>query len=454
MPGAFTVFNPQKFFQACAACLENPPARAEAPRAVLDFLHALGYLDPDAPDTGSPRDARFANRLALFALAARFDDAFLLPMPDAPGARFFGARVSPEGFGVSGHDPAGAAGRGFSLREAFEGCVGEAAEFLSFLEWDADPLQVPLPGAHGLSEPELAWAFEGIGLDCSAVPETAHWVRAQSVTDQRQVCFPFELILRRRLRARAGTREALSNGVGAGACRQAALRSGLTEIIERDAIALWWYGGRPARAVDLPQVCGPGLTDLMDRVRGASRRRVWFLDITTDFDIPVAAALSCEAEGRAVVAGFAADTAMDSAIKRAFLELCQMECAQQISVDKARDGAVETLSEQDRIWNRRFQALTLGDFPQLTPAGGAAARKPSPLPADAVPEDIAAHLEKSGYPVYAIELTRPSIGIPVLRVVAPGLQSVKPDWTSSRLADSAAAHGVDLGAAMGYISPI
>ena len=82
-----------------------------------------------------PAATELANQANLLAAAARLRRLFVLPVPDAPGAVFVGAEVAPAAFDLPAPDgPAiGVSGIGLSLRDAFERCVGEAAEYLSMI---------------------------------------------------------------------------------------------------------------------------------------------------------------------------------------------------------------------------------------------------------------------------------------------------------------------------------
>src|SRR5204862_5770421 len=72
----------------------------------------------------------------------------------------------------------------------------------------------------------------------------------------------------------------LSLGCASGSTVEQALLSGLLEVIERDAAALWWLGANPARAVSMEALDEGGIPDLVrDMRRSTATRRTWFLDI-------------------------------------------------------------------------------------------------------------------------------------------------------------------------------
>ena len=66
---------------------------------------------------------------------------------------------------------------------------------------------------------------------------------------------------------------------------------GLLELIERDAVALWWYNRLRRSGVDLEGADDPYVSDLV-RHYGELQRELWVLDVTSDFGVPTFAAIS------------------------------------------------------------------------------------------------------------------------------------------------------------------
>lgn len=407
------------------------------------LLSALDYLPDGSADGRAVHEEIRRNRHALLTLAASFTRAFRLPLPHAPGAAFFGAMGSPAALGLTGHgkDAAGFAGRGMTVRQAFESCVGEAAEYLSFIERDTDPLLIPPERVAAPSEAELAWALDGIGMDAGTATADLTWVAARPLDagPGDSVRFPSELVLRRPADRRRGNRAAESTGVGAGPTSDAARHAGLMECIERDAIALWWYGGRPAARLCDTALERIGFSRYGAQVRAGSNRPFWFLDLTTDLDVPVVAALSSTRDGRSVVTGFCARVDIRQAVLGAFLEMCQMELAQQISRAKLDQRGPEALQAQDWTWIERYKTFSCEAYPHFL---GQEIR--DPFASDRIDDPVATALERlkaRNLRAYWVDLTRPEIGVPCARVLVPGLQSAKPDWISERLTAAAARTG-------------
>ncbi|WP_308344295.1 TOMM precursor leader peptide-binding protein, partial [Streptomyces sp. MK37H] len=116
-----------------------------------------------------------------------------------------------------------------------------------------------------------------------------------------------------------------SNGAAAGGTLADAVVRGFLELVERDAVALWWYNRTRQPAVALGAFDDPWLAEVRAAHRGV-RREVWALDLTTDFGIPVVAALSRRLDKPAedITFGFGAHFDRHTALCHAFAELNQM----------------------------------------------------------------------------------------------------------------------------------
>lgn len=365
--------------------------------------------------------------------------------PDAPGFCFFGGEVHASDFGHTEKNlpVASLSGKGLSKKEAFEGCVGEGIEHLSRLEWYNEALTRGTADmvAHGLGGRALSALLEQQGLDAEADQIEFDWIAALRLSDNSEVFVPADLCLRRvpgRLVRELPS--AISSGCAAGPTHEAAIVAALLELIERDAAALWWKGGRRTRAVSLETLAQAEVTSLMDQLRAGSKGRTsWLLDITTELEIPCFAAVSFNAEGRGFASGLAAGLDPKDAIRRAVLELCQIELGHHIVDAKRQVRGNAALNEADRRKLLRSQTIDANRCDRLQPAG---------LPRDFVDQnlsEVAENIEfivralgRSGIEPIIVDLTRPFLGVPVVRALAPGLQPFPSKVTTARLAAEAA----------------
>ena len=212
-----------------------------------------------------------------------------------------------------------------------------------------------------------------------------------------------------------------SNGLGAGNCRGEAIRHALLELIERDALSLWLQ--RPDRGRGSGRVApeaDQALGELADRLAEAGFAAA-IVDITSDLAVPAFLAVLADRRDPAGHAGFgsAAHPAAGVAAVKALLEAVQVRTSY---IAGARDdlGPDEFAAGGLRAKARWVEtALREPADVTLRPDAAAAA-----LAVDGQVPWLLQRLAATGIPeAIAVDLGRPEIGIPVVRVVVPGLEA-------------------------------
>jgi len=351
----------------------------------------------------------------LQAVAEEMDWVMRFPCRSAPGLAFVGARSSgrgPDGATLPGSHAGGAE----TPEAAFAACMGEAAEFLAQLS--------PVDRFAPADDAAPIWT-EGAGPFLMG--------RRLRAAGDAAVRVPAAQVLRGLDPAPSAP---LSLGCAAGPSPEAAAVSALLELIERDAAALWWAGGAPARPPDLAD---PALAEAIARAAawrdGAdSPRRVWALDIRSDLPVPVFAVLSDAAEGGALSVGTAARLEPAEAFLAAARECAQGELALDLVAERRAHHGDAVLGPAD---HRRLAlaALDPAAEPSLAVRGGPRAAPP-PAPSDAalildhLVELLAAHQHSAAI----VELTRPRLGPSVIRASIPSLQPWPSEVITPRLA--------------------
>jgi ribosomal protein S12 methylthiotransferase accessory factor len=414
---------------------------------VRRLLEALEYTESGFPAGGGEPGPENRNRACLLKAASRFKRVFELAAPDAPGLVCFGAEFDP---GLAdplqaGSPIVGVSGVGLSLQEAFQGCIGEGIEYLSQLQTQHDVLETPCAG-----DPAAALGPSGQGFLAAFAAHRLRpdgglsWYRATRLSDGCEVLLPADLCLRRP----PALQEVkppfpLSTGSAAGTSWDAAALHGMLELIERDAASLWWQGGKRAASIppgDEAEVMADAL--LVQLRQGASARRSWLLDITTDIGVPCVAAVSCMTDGFGFAFGLAARPTLKAAARAAVLEMCQGELAHAVVEAKLRERGEAALNARDRIHRRAAtmlnadRCLLLQPGPERTPHLAIATADPG-----AVLRLIVARLQQFGIEAFGLDLTRPGFAVPVARVIAPGLQPLPSEILTSRLSDMIAQTG-------------
>lgn len=224
-----------------------------------------------------------------------------------------------------------------------------------------------------------------------------------------------------------------SNGCAAGSSLEDAVLQGLLELVERDAVAIWWYNRTPVSGVNLDAFHDPWIDELRE-VHAGLGREVWLLDVTSDLGVPAMVAVSRRTNGPREDIMFGCGAHLDPGIaaRRALTELNQcmpMVCE---PID---------MSLFDLDARRWFETARLAEHPWLAPDPDVPLRDPFhhgyPHRPD-LADDIRAiqdTLEAKGMELLVLDQTRPDVGLPVVRVVVPGLRHFWSRFALGRLYD-------------------
>ncbi|MBA4098342.1 MAG: hypothetical protein C0484_16450 [Rhodospirillum sp.] len=387
--------------------------------AVLSDLHRLGFGDPLAA-----ADRR------LLALLSTFDLKLQLGR-SMDGSSWIAAAVWEPGDGTDGDAFSGA---GFEPDDAIRSCLGEFAEFQSWLfrpddatRRGADAARVIDPwSVLGFSDRQRSDCDASAGCDDIPSVETfageIDWSEAICLNDGVPAWIPSQLCYgqyAQRTHAPSNWRSD-SNGCAAGATLEAARLAALLELIERDATGIWWYGRCLRPGLDPARLGQPALHAAIEaRVQGG--QTVHLLDLTHDLRVPVVAAILFQGE-QLLGLGFGCKLTLVAAAVSAYLELCQMELSIALAGQRA--------SAEDKQLLRWMKGITPSSHPFLTPAGSSTTVAGQPKF-----DDVVRRLRSLGLHTYAIDLQRAYIGIPAVRLFVPALCHFKARLGHRRLVD-------------------
>jgi ribosomal protein S12 methylthiotransferase accessory factor len=416
-------------------------------------LARLGFVRRAEPGAGWRWSGEHpAADRALLSLLARFDLRLEIGMA-ADEAVCIAVATEESSPGTTGGDAF--SGTGFRPDDAIRTCLGEFAEFQSWLYRPGDSAR--RCDRHAVGEQAIdPWDILGFApAQCAewrhfnaewtgydAVPAPAafageiDWVAAAALSDgaarfvPAQVCFG-------RYGERADRADKSwrgdSNGCAAGRTKAHAAAHALLELVERDATGIWWYGqiSRPAmaRAMLDGDPLGAALA-----ARERIGQSVRLLDLTHDLDIPVVAATLTDQGGNLLALGFGCSVDRLSAARSAYRELCQMELSIAFARRRVeRDGDAAALVDR-RLLDWLAKA---GRLPHLQVAEGQVARRPPDVAlgeAEAI-ELLHDRLRRAGLDACIVDLQRPDIGVPAVRAFVPGLCHFKPRFGVRRLTE-------------------
>jgi ribosomal protein S12 methylthiotransferase accessory factor len=226
-----------------------------------------------------------------------------------------------------------------------------------------------------------------------------------------------------------------SNGNAAGNTIEEAILQGFMELVERDAVALWWYNRLRRPRVDLDSFADPYITALAACYRDMGRE-FWVLDITSDLGIPVFAAVSRRVDRAAedILVGFGAHFDARVALLRALTEINQfLPC---VSETDGKGNTVYWFHDQEAI--KWWKTVTIASEPYLVPSDAAPTGNGRAPVARDLKEDVERCVETvraRGLEMLVLDQTQPDVGLSVVKVFVPGLRHFWKRFGPGRLYD-------------------
>ncbi|WP_405773891.1 TOMM precursor leader peptide-binding protein [Streptomyces sp. NBC_01538] len=265
---------------------------------------------------------------------------------------------------------------------------------------------------------------------------TVEWTPVHSLTTGRQRLLPTSMLYFSHSGPK-GLPWADSNGNAAGSSLEDAIVQGFLELVERDAVALWWYNRTRQPALDLDAFDEPWLAELRETY-GRLNREMWALDLTSDLGVPVTVALSRRTDKPAqdIAFGFGAHFDPRLALRRAVTEMGQLLSP---AAGARADGTGYGVDDPEILswWTR----ATVGNQPYLLPDSVESPRSPTDFSrvfrTDLLDDVKAASalVARHGMELLVLDQTLPDVGLPVVKVMVPGLRHYWARFAPGRLYD-------------------
>lgn len=255
------------------------------------------------------------------------------------------------------------------------------------------------------------------------------WVEGYDLLQEEPVWLPFEAVhtdFTLPPPPGHGSFAQSSNGLASGNHLLEALSHALCELIERDAVALWSVltaAQQNATRVDLGSVDDPNCCRVLELCeRAGVAAAVW--EATSDVGLPVFACTVAEQtvdplHPIAAAAGYGCHPDRAIALLRALTEAAQSRLT---TIAGSRDDMFH-----DEFDLAQSPDALRGERALLEPVGSMRRFSSAPtFDRETLNEDVALELELlRGVGVHSavlVDLTRPELGVPVVRVVVPGLE--------------------------------
>jgi YcaO-like protein with predicted kinase domain len=256
------------------------------------------------------------------------------------------------------------------------------------------------------------------------------WIEAEDILDGGSIWVPYDLVHTdcREVREHQTANDfpVCSNGLASGNNRLEAICAGLYEIIERDANALWALRPRTSRAatrLDLDTVDDPYCRILIDRLAEARMMlSVW--DMTSDVGVAAFFVRLREGPGNSrmplgAFCGAGCHLSRGIALSRAVTEAVQSRLTyisgsrDDLKRHNYEEPAYQRISElANKLWESRIPARRFEEIPD-----GARGDFESDL------SFLLQRVKAAGAEhVCVVDLTKKEFGIPVMRLMVPGLE--------------------------------
>jgi bacteriocin biosynthesis cyclodehydratase domain-containing protein len=216
-----------------------------------------------------------------------------------------------------------------------------------------------------------------------------------------------------------------SNGNAAGNTMEEAILQGLLELIERDAVAMWWYNRIRRAGISVGSLKDEYVLRLVE-FYAKSGRELWILDITSDLGIPVVAAVSRARDRRAedIIVGFGAHPVAKVAALRAIAEVNQFLPAVAGKDENGQTRYWFPEEEAIRWWrsatieseaylspDSALPAVSIDDMAQFAPSG-----------LNGTLAALVNRVQEYSLEVLVLDQTQPDIDLAVVKVMVPGLR--------------------------------
>lgn len=213
-----------------------------------------------------------------------------------------------------------------------------------------------------------------------------------------------------------------TNGCASGNTIEEAIVYAILELIERDAVAIWWYNKIQRAGLRVESISSPSLHGLID-VHRKQNKIFHLIDITSDFKIPTFLAISADQDGNHVHFGSSSHFDPIVAMTRAVHELNQMMVHTTLDGSFLRGNTHPTQKE----FAKWLTEENLKDHPHLNPH----------TKSDFIPEnytkvdscdflgainDFNSMFRAKGLCPYWLNLSQVNIRFFTVKVIVPGLR--------------------------------
>ncbi|MFT6987032.1 MAG: bacteriocin biosynthesis cyclodehydratase domain-containing protein [Psychromonas sp.] len=244
-----------------------------------------------------------------------------------------------------------------------------------------------------------------------------HWTPVWSLTGNKQCFVPLSYCYAHTPFNDHKFSRFYHNGGAAGNTLEEAILQGFLEVVERDAIAIWWYNKLQRPSVDYANMSDQLLSQLEHTL--GDDWQYWAIDLTTDFNIPTIAAISQHKSEDKICFGFGCHLNPLIACQRAFTELCQIT---EIRNNNTAPFDFDLIKQDNYLAASNKPAIKLNEYDVEIH--------------DDILDDIDLCIERAshlGLETLVLDYTRPDMILNTAKVIIPGTCHLFPYFAADRL---------------------
>lgn len=262
------------------------------------------------------------------------------------------------------------------------------------------------------------------------------WIKAVNIKDDEEYLTPADAVFHP-YNSQNGTNlfKSSTNGLASGNKIEEAIFHGITEVVERDAWSLFEIKRNKASKINLETIENPLINEIVDKFKQAGID-IKVVDLTSDVQMATIAAVSDDTvlkDPALLTLGVGTHLDPEIAVLRALTEVAQSRATQ---IHGTREDATRAVFMRKAGYERmkRINKHWFGESKEVIDLNEIKNRSGKSFKEDI--ETSMKLLEIAGFEdVLYVDLTKPEIEIPVVRVIIPGMEvySVDPERIGERL---------------------
>ncbi|HML04895.1 MAG TPA: YcaO-related McrA-glycine thioamidation protein [Methanobacterium sp.] len=263
-----------------------------------------------------------------------------------------------------------------------------------------------------------------------------NWIKAANIRDDKEYLIPADAVFHPcNFGNGANLFKSNTNGLASGNKIEEAIFHGMTEVIERDAWSLFEVKRGKAPEINLENIENPLIKEIVDKFKEAGIE-IKVIDLTSDVEVPTIAAVSDDTvlkDPALLTLGVGTHLDPEIAVLRALTEVAQSRATQ---IHGTREDTTRAVFMRKAGYERmkRINKHWFGESEEIIEMDDIKNRSGKSFKEDI--ETSMKLLKKAGFEdVLFVDLTKPEIEIPVVRVIIPGMEvySVDPERVGRRL---------------------